>query len=170
MYVFDNYQLGSEDELIYIESSQEHHFAATLMTQQSHREINIISRELDPLVYDVPEFIDSVKKMVLSNRRSKISVIVIEPRAVARRGHLLLELAASLPTFIEFRTPGKEYKHFNESLFVADRTGYVYRNSAERFEGSLSFNDKRKAKVFMNVFDEMWNRSTADPNLRRISL
>jgi hypothetical protein len=170
MYVFDNYQLGSEDELVQIESSQEHHSAATLMSQQSNREINIISRELDPLVYDVPEFIDSVKKMVLANRRSKLRAIVIEPRTIARRGHLLLDLAASLPTFIEFRTPGKEYKHFNESLFVADRTGFVYRNSAERYEGNLSFNDKRKAKIFMDVFEEMWNRSTADANLRKISL
>ncbi|NKB36676.1 MAG: hypothetical protein GKR93_05815 [Gammaproteobacteria bacterium] len=83
---------------------------------------------------------------------------------------MLLNLAGSLPSYIEFRKPGKEYAHFNESLFVADSTGYVFRNNAERFEGNVNFSDKRKSKTFMDVFEEMWARSTPDANLRALRL
>ncbi len=118
----------------------------------------------------MPDFADAVKKMLLANRRSRLRLIVFEPRLIASRGHILLDMAATLPSYIEFRKPGKEYVHFNESLLVGDRTGYIYRNSSERFDGNLNFNDKRKSKALMDVFEEMWNKSTADPNLRRMSL
>ena len=75
-----------------------------------------------------------------------------------------------MPSYIEFRRPGKEYDNFNESLFIADSMGYVYRNSATRFEGSINFNDKRKSKTFMDVFEEMWSRSTPDANLRQLTI
>jgi hypothetical protein len=170
MYTFESYQIGEDSEPVQISSSGEHHAAACTMSSQSKRNICIISRELDPTVYNVPEFINSVKKMILAHSRSRLRVIVFEPRLIATRGHLLLDLAAILPSFIEFRTPGKKYKSFNESLFVADNTAYIYRNSADRFDGTVNFNDRQKSKVFMDVFEEMWTHSTPDPNLRRMSL
>ena len=100
----------------------------------------------------------------------KVRIIVFESQAIVRRGHLLVKLAGKLPSYIELRNPGKEYDGFNESLFIADNTGYIYRNSSERFEGSLNFSDKRKSKTLMDVFGEMWSRSNPDPNLRNISL
>ncbi len=170
MYTFEEYQLGIDDDEVQISTSEEHRLSATMMVEQCKRDISIISRQLDPPVYDTTEFVSAVKKMVLANRRSRLRIIVFEPRRVASHGHLLVELAANLPSFFEFRKPGKDYMNFNESLFVADSTGYVYRKSAERFEGNLNFNDRRKSRVFMDVFEEMWSRSVPDPNLRRISL
>lgn len=170
MYTFEKYKLGINDDEVLISTSGEHLRAATLMAQQSRRNISIISRELDPLVYDVADFVDAVKKTLLANRRAQVRIIVFETKIIASRGHLLVNLAGKLPSYIEFRKPGDEYAGFNESVFIADNTGYVYRNSAERFEGALNFNDKRKSKTLMDVFDEMWNRSAPDPNLRTLSL
>ena len=170
MHAFEDHRLGIDDDEIAISSREEHHHAATLMAQQCRRDICIISRELDPSVYNVQEFADAVKSTVLANRRSRVRVLVFESQAIARRGHLLLNLAENLPSYIEFRRPARDYDEFNESLFVADSTAYVYRNSAERFEGSINFNDRRKSKTFMDVFEEMWARSTPDANLRKLSL
>ena len=170
MYTFEKYQLGINDDEVQISTSDEHLRAATLMTLLCRRNISIISRELDPLAYDVPEFVDAMKKTLLANRRAKARIIVFESRAIASRGHLLLNLAGKLPSYIEFRKPGDEYAGFNESVFIADNTGYIYRNSAERFEGIINFNDKRKSKTLMDVFEEMWNRSNPDPNLRTLSI
>jgi hypothetical protein len=170
MTIFDNSQLGITDKEVSIETSEGHLSAATLMTEQCRKHICIISRELDPLVYDVESFVETVKKMLLANRRAKVRILVFESQAISRRGHQLLNLAGKLPSYIEFRRPGKEYDNFNESLFIADGTGYVYRNSATRFEGSINFNDNRKSKTFMDVFEEMWSRSTPDANLRQITI
>lgn len=170
MYIFENYKLGIDDNELTISTSEEHHLAAKMMAEQSRREISIISRALDPLVYNVPAFVDAVKQMLLSNRRARMRIIVFESQTIVRRGHLLLNLAENMPSYIEFRTPIRARYDFNESLFVADSTAYLYRNNAERFDGLLNFKDKRKCKVLLDVFEEMWERSTPDPNLRRLSL
>jgi hypothetical protein len=61
MYPFENNQLGINDDEVEISAGGETHRAATLMAQQYRRDISIISRALDPLVYDIPDFVDSVK-------------------------------------------------------------------------------------------------------------
>ena len=170
MHAFEDYRLGIDDDEIDIDSAAEQHSAAVLMTQQSNRSINIISRELDPAVYNVPEYAEVLKNMLLANRRARVRIIVFESQLIARRGHVLLELAGNLPSFIEFRTPGREYQQFNESLFVADTSGFIYRTNATRYDGNLNFNDKRKSKTFMDVFEEMWGRSAPDTNLRKLTL
>ena len=170
MYKFEKYKLGINDVELAISSSDEHHLSATMMAQQCSRDISIISRKLDPQAYDLPVFVDAVKKMLLANRRAKVRIIVFESREITRRGHLLLSLASNLPSYIEFRKPGNDYRDFNESLFVADNTGYIHRASAERFDGHINFYDKRKSKILMDVFEDMWSRSDPDPNLRTMSL
>ncbi|MFT5134891.1 MAG: hypothetical protein ACI9SC_003373, partial [Gammaproteobacteria bacterium] len=119
MYTFDNYQLGINDDEVRISTSEEHLRSATLMAQQSRRSICIISRELDPHVYNLPDFVEAVKKTLLANRRANVRIIVFEGQTIARRGHLLLNLADKLPSYIEFRKPGIEYNSFNESVFIA---------------------------------------------------
>lgn len=147
MYKFEKYQLGINYDEVAISSSDEHHLSATMMAQQCSRDISIISRELDPLAYDLQIFVDAVKSTLLANRGAKVRIMVFGSRVIVRRGHLLLNLAANLPSYIEFRKPGNDYRDFNESLFVADNTGYIHRTSAERFDGSINFYDKRKSKI-----------------------
>ena len=170
MHAFEQYRLGIDDDEVEIDTADGQRSAAVLMTQQAVRSIDIISRELDPAVYNVPEYAEVLKNMLLNNRRARVRIIVFESQLIARRGHVLLELAGNLPSFIEFRTPGKEYQQFNESLFVADVTGYIYRTSATRYDGNLNFNSKRKSKTFIDVFEEMWGRSAPDSNLRKLTL
>ncbi len=170
MHTFENYRLGIEDDEVLIDTAGGNHLAATMMAQQCKRNVGIISRELDPVIYDTDTFVEALKQALLENRRAKVRIIVFNTQVISRRGHKLLELAGNLPSYIEFRKAGKEYDDFNESLFVADVTGYIYRNNAERFEGKVNFNDKRRSKILMNVFEEMWNRSTPDPNLRKLSI
>ena len=82
----------------------------------------------------------------------------------------VVDLALNLTSFIEFRKPETEFKTFNESLFIADTTGYIHRHSTERYEGTLNFNDKRLSKILTERFEEMWGRATPDPNLKRVHI
>ena len=170
MLSFENHILGETDEKIAIDSSNDHRTAALRMAQQAKRGIAIISRELDPPVYNTPEFVEAVKQLVLANRYTHLRAMVFEPLTIVKRGHRLVDLMQNLTSFIEFRVPSFEYDGFNESLFVADDTGYILRTSADRYEGSVNFNDKRSSRILMKKFEEMWGRAKPDPNLKRVSL
>ncbi|MBI2993644.1 MAG: hypothetical protein HYY48_05645 [Gammaproteobacteria bacterium] len=170
MLKFEGYRLGENDELVEIDAAEQHRAAATMMAQQCRHSIDIVSRDLDPSIYDTPEFVDATRRLVLTGQRPRVRIIVFNPSLIAHRGHRLVDAASQLTTFYDLRKAGDEHKHFNGSLFIADTTGYIHRLSAERFEGKLNFSDKRQARLFEDEFEEMWAKASPDINLRRLSL
>jgi hypothetical protein len=170
MLSFENHTLGVTDEKVAIESSSDHRLAALRMAQQAKNNIAIISRELDPPVYNTPEFVEAVKQLMLANRHTYLKAMVFEPQTIMKHGHRLVDMMLDLTSFIEFRVPSFEYDDFDESLFVADEIGYILRISAERYEGFANFNDKRSSRILMKKFEEMWETAKPDPNLKRVML
>ncbi len=170
MLTFEEHNLGQTDEALSLESSEEHRRATLKMAQRCRRSMEIISHTLDPYVYDTPEFVDAARQLALQHRFARIRILVFEPLTIVKRGHRMVDLMQNLPTYIEFRKPGFEYDGFSESVFIADGTGYILRTTAERYEGTLNFNDKRASSILQRKFDEMWERSRQDPNLKRVSL
>lgn len=170
MLVFQDYRLGETNEMVPVNTSDDHRLASYMMANQAKRSLDIISRQLDPFVYDTEEFVEAIKRFILDNRHVRIRILVFEPQIIVRHGHRLLELGLNLTSFIEFRKPDNEFNSFNEGLFIADNTGYIHRKSAERYEGTLNFNDRRVSKILTDQFEDMWEKATPDPNLKRVNL
>jgi hypothetical protein len=167
---FGHLELGKSDEAVAIETVQHHRDAAVRMVGQARFNVEIVSRLLDPPVYDTPEFIDALTKLILGRRAVKVRVLVFDPQAVVHRGHRLVDLSGKLSSFIEMRKPGIEHMNFNGSLLMADAKGYILRENAERYEGTVNFHDRAVSKNLLDAFEEMWARGTPDPNLRRMIL
>ena len=167
---FNDYKIGVNNKLLQLESFEENRQLATVMVQQARYTLDIISRLLDPLVFNSPEFIEAVRQMVTGNRQPKIRIIVFDPEAIVRNGHRLVDLAGSLSSFIEMRKASREFHSYNECLLLADNTAYMHRLNGERFEATANFNDRRQVKFFIDDFENMWSSAIPDPNLRRISI
>jgi hypothetical protein len=171
-YVYDiaAMKLGDHREVIEVATAAEIASATLAMVGQCQHAVEIISRELDPPVYDTPQFIDMLTTLVLNRRRARIRVILFEPQAVVSRGHRLSEMAARLSTFIEMRKAGAQFHSFNQSVLIVDATGYIQRLSAERYEGKVCFHDPKTCKYLLDDFENMWSKSAPDPNLRRFNI
>lgn len=167
---FNDYKIGVNNKLLQLESFEENRQLATVMVQQARYTLDIISRLLDPLVFNSPEFIEAVRQMVTGNRQPKIRIIVFDPEAIVRNGHRLVDLAGSLSSFIEMRKASREFHSYNECLLLADNTAYMHRLNGERFEATANFNDRRQVKFFIDDFENMWSSAIPDPNLRRLSI
>lgn len=137
---------------------------------QTRRTLDIVSRHLDPPLYDNDAFATAVQQMALSHRNARIRLFILDPRPLVSRHHRLLDLAERLPGFIEIRTPSLQYKAFNEALLIADKLGYVSRQFSDRFEAEVDFCDRRRATALTKHLDEMWERGLPDPNFRRLHL
>lgn len=165
---FAHLELGKTDEAVAIDTVGHHRDAAVRMVQQARFNVEIVSRLLDPPIYDTSEFVDAVTKLILARRAIKIRILIFDPLSVVRRGHRLIDLAGNLSSFIEMRKPGPEHANFNGSLFMADAKGYILRENAERYEGTVNFYDRTVSKNLLEAFEEMWAKAEADPNLRRM--
>lgn len=170
MYYFQNSILGETDETYRIDSSEENREAALALVRQCQYTLEIISRYLDPSIYDNDEFAEAVQKLALRSKRSRIRILVREPETVVKQGHRLLELAMNFSSFIEIRKPSPEFADHNEALLVCDATGYIHRQLADRYEAMVKYADRPRAEEFLRQFDEMWETAIIDPNLRRLNI
>ena len=170
MHDIEDYRLGETDKLLQLEKRADNILVANHMANQCQRSLNIISRKLDPVLFDTIEFYDAVKYLALRHRKAQIQIIVFEPDAIVKRGHRLLELSGKLSSSIELRKAHYSFNDYNECLMVADATGYIHRENCERYEGTLNFKDRRRSNILLKQFTDMWELATPDPNFRKMLL
>ncbi len=140
------------------------------LAQQTRRTLDLVSRHLDPTLYDRDDFVEAVKQLALGSPRARVRMLILDPAPVIASGHRLIPLAQRLSSYIELRVPAPEHREFNEAWLVADKDGYAHRRFSDRFEATVDFHDPRLAAHLTNRFDELWQRAQPDPNLRRLHL
>ncbi len=165
---FDHCVLGETAESFRIESSEELRRASLRMVEQCRRQLDLVSRHLDPAVYDSAEFQDALKRLALRGRRSQIRIVILDPQPLVSEGHRVLDLAQHLSSFVQLRTPAEEHRHFNEAFLIADSMGVIYRKLSDRFDGTVNFNDRSAALELRRRFEEIWDKAQPDPNFRRL--
>ncbi len=167
----DDYILGeSSDEPIRLENRQDNADAALALVKQCKVKLAIISHELDPFVYDQADFIEAVRQLALKGRYVDIRILAFEPKLIVRRGHKLVDLAGKISSYINIRKPSSQFRSFNEAVLIADEVGYLFRESADSYKGSLNFNARRESKYMLDTFNSMWETSKPDPNFRRVHI
>lgn len=166
----DKYQIGVHREELQLYSWDENRLVANSMARQCTRFLDIISRQLDPLIFNTPDFIEALRLLIGKQRRPRVRIIVFDPEAIVRHGHQLVEFAGHHSSFLELRKASSEFNSYNEFLVVADETAWLHRNSAARYEATANFNDRKQAKLYLDGFTTMWNLAAPDPNLRTMKL
>lgn len=167
---FDALRLGEDSEPVRIDTSAGLRAASVALVRGARRKIEILSRHLDPPIYDNVEFCDAVRRFVLDSRRARVHIIVMDSAPILRDGHRLIELAQRLSSYIDVRKPGPSHASFNRAILLADRIGCIERELADRLEATVNFNDRRTAMALGDTFDEIWSNGQPDPNLRRLRL
>ena len=162
--------LGTTNELLELARSEDVREHSLALVQQARHSLDIVSRHLDPVLYNNAAFADAVRAMIVGTRRAQVRVLVLDPAPLASQGHRLLELARQLTSFITVRTPAPEHKEFNEAWLVADNTGYLHRRFSDRYEASANFADRRQSNSLTNRFEDLWQRAESASSLRRLHL
>lgn len=140
------------------------------MTAQARRTLDFSSLQLEPALLDDATYVDSIRRLVLQSRRTRIRLLVLEPAALAARGHRLLDLAYQLPSFIALRVPGENHKDYREATLIADSVGFIHRPLAERPKGMADFSAPSQASFLTQRFDEIWAYARPSPHLRSLVL
>lgn len=140
------------------------------LASQARRTLDIVSRHLDPALYDNEPFAEAVKRLALGHRAARVRLFILDPRPLVGQGHRLIELAQRLSSFIDIRIPARQHREFNEAWLSADHTGYAHRQFSDRYAAEVDFNGRRRAAALAERLDEMWERGQRDANLRRLHL
>ncbi|HEX7047171.1 MAG TPA: hypothetical protein VF275_06340 [Gammaproteobacteria bacterium] len=144
--------------------------AALEIAQLARRQLSIFSRDLEPSVFDTPEFLDAVKNLALSGSKASVRILLIDATRATKDGHRLVELARRLSSYIEIRKPHRDYLDMSEAFMIADERGLLYRKLATRWEGIVDPHDPMQARDKLKLFNDIWQRSHSDPETRQLRI
>ena len=162
--------LGENRELIRLESREDNRLAANRMIEQGQFTLRLFTPNLDPRIFDTNEFVAAVKNLALTSTHSKVYILIIDPTQAVTRGHRIVELARKISSHIFIHRADEEDRDRIDSFMVVDDVGSIHRPHAERYEGSVEFNNPGRARLLTKEFKDAWERSVPEPELRRLHL
>ncbi|MSR13023.1 MAG: hypothetical protein EXR86_00335 [Gammaproteobacteria bacterium] len=159
--------LGETEAEFAVDSSEALLEVSLALATQARHSLDIVSRHLDPALYDNELFSDALRALVVNTRRAQIRLLILDSAPVVLHGHRVVELAQRLTDFIQIRVPAPQHKEFNEAWLVADNTGYAHRRFSDRYDATVNFAARRVSNSLTKRFEELWNQAQLDSNLRR---
>ncbi len=153
-----------------ISTKEEMRQAVIEIAGTASRKISIFSHDLDPGIYDDPDFLEIIKHLVLSQAYARIRVLIADPSRAIKIGNNFVHLGRRLNTYIEFRHVREDLRNHSESYFIVDETALVYRLQADRWEGIADTFEPAVSKVYGKTFDEIWQASEVELEFRQLGI
>jgi len=153
-----------------ISTKEEMRQAAIEVVSEASRKVSIFTHDLEPGIYDDPEFLEIVKRLVLSQTYARIRVLISDPSRAVKNGNNFVHLGRRLNTYIEFRHVREDLRTHAEAFCIADETALVYRLQASRWEGIADTHEPAVAKLYSKMFDEIWLASEVETEFRQLGI
>ena len=153
-----------------ISTREEMEQAAVEVVRDASRRVSIFTHDLEPGIYDSPKFLEIIKRMVLSQTYARIRVLIANPSRAVKNGNNFVHLGRRLNTYIEFRHVREDLRTHAEAFCIADGTSLVYRLQADRWEGIVDTHEPAVAKLYGQMFDEIWLASEVEMEFRQLGI
>ena len=153
-----------------ISSMEEMRLAVIDIATVATRRVSIFTHDLDPGIYDDPEFLEIIKCLVLRQSYARIRVLIADPPRALKAGNNFVHLGRRLNTYIEFRHVREDLRTHPESFCIADDIALAYRLDADRWEGIVDTHEPAVASVYGKMFDEIWMASEVEYEFRQLGM
>jgi hypothetical protein len=145
-----------------ISTKNEARAAIVEIASRANRGLAILTRDLEPEIYDHDDFLETLKKFLLQRTFARVRVLISDPTRAFKVGNRFVEMGRRLNSYIEFRNIKAEQDHA-EAFCIVDETGIVYRARADSWDGVADTYEPTIARRYLDMFDRLWNAS-ADEN------
>ena len=162
--------LGESNEEMRLDSAAENRDAAISLAEQARFSLNIFSRDLDPRVFDNAGFERGVFRLAKAHRSADIRILVHDASLAVSQGHCLIRLAQKLTSSVHIHNPAREHRRELSTFMVVDGVGLLHRpqSTSRNYESLVNFMSPQRAGELQDFFNEMWERSTPDSQIRRL--
>lgn len=140
------------------------------LARQCRYRLDIYSPDFEPALYSRQEFVGACKNLVLSSPRSRIRILLKDNRRAQQEGHRMLPLLTRLTSSIEVRSPPDQQELPLEAMLLADSTAYCLRRVGKMHDYEACLHAPLAGRQFQEQFNELWEQSIPDSQLRRLQL
>lgn len=153
-----------------ISTREETREAVIAIAKEAKRKVSIFTHDLEPGIYDDPDFLEIIKRLVLSQTYARIRVLIADPMRAIKNGNNFVHLGRRLNTYIEFRHVREDLRTHGEAFCIADETALLYRLQASRWEGIADTYEPAVAKLYGTMFDQIWLDSEVELEFRQLRI
>jgi hypothetical protein len=143
---------------------------AVALCAAARRHISILSPCLDHQVFDNSELVSAISALARRGPESSIRILVSNPTPIVQRGHRLLELARRLPSSVTLQKLAEHPSWQGECLVICDRDSLLMKPGDSEHQAIYAPDDRAQTAQYLDLFNELWRRSSADINFRSLSL
>jgi hypothetical protein len=143
---------------------------ARAMIKQGRRFLRIFSQDLDPSLYSNRALVDAISHLARYSRFSDIRLLIQDSSKLIKQEHQLMDLARRLPSRISIRIYKQRPDDIPEDVMLVDDAGVIVCGDKVEEPGFACFDDRPFVARLTQRFDDLWEQSYADPQLRKLSL
>ena len=136
-----------------------------LVTGAQHR-VRIFSDTLSPTLFDNVELTHELSRVARQGRQCEVQILIKDSVFLVKRAHRLAALHQRLVSSVLLRKLTYAPEHFLANYVLVDDNGIFFIPNDDDKTCFMNRDDRALAKHYGEQFDDLWQRSVADPDLR----
>jgi hypothetical protein len=149
------------------EQAQAHTLALLLQARHS---LSIYSPDLESWLYSHSSVQEACTQFLLASPRNRLRILLRDVGKPVRQGHRLLNLARRITSNLHIRKINPDHPSEESAFLLADDRGLLLRELPEQCAGYALYNDPGRVRQRQAQFDQAWDISVLDPDLRSFLL
>lgn len=162
--------LGQHERLERFSQPQEARAHVLALIQQAQRSLCLYSDDLEPWLYHHSSVQQACTRFLLSSPRARLRILLRDSTRAVKEGHRLLALSRRLSSNLHIRKLNPDYANEESAFLIADDRGLLLRPELNQQSGYTLYNDPARVRQRQTQFDQAWDTSITDPDLRSFLL
>lgn len=158
----------SNDNSVEIDNRSIYHQISRVMLLHAKRTIDIYAFKLDPEIVNHKTVIQALKLLPQQSSSARIRILVQESRESISECAAFVEMARKYSSLVEFRKVVDLIESTPSSWMTVDQDKYITRTNSYSYHGKACHQDKSRVRDLTKQFEEIWEKSEPDPEMRRL--
>ncbi|QEY63423.1 histone acetyltransferase HPA2 [Metapseudomonas lalkuanensis] len=158
--------LGSHDRLERFSNPDDARAHALSLMQQARRRICLYTPDLEPWLYHNSAIQQACTRLLVSDPKCQLRILVRDLSRAVKEGHRLLSLSRRVSSNFQIRRINPDHPSEDLAYLIADDRGLLVRPEPEQYAGYALYNDPGRTRLQQTRFDQAWDLSITDPDLR----
>jgi hypothetical protein len=164
------YQLGQQADLQRFNRPEQAQSHALALMQQARHSLCIYSPDLESWLYSHSSVQEACTRLLLTSPKNRLRILVRDAGKPVKQGHRLLNLAQRITSNLHIRKINPDHPSDESAYLLADDRGLLLRELPEQYAGYALYNDPGRVRQRQAQFDQAWDISVLDPDLRSFLL
>jgi hypothetical protein len=162
--------LGQQRQIQHFNNQQDARAHALALLQQAQRSLCIYSADLEPWLYHHSSMQAACTIFLLASPRNQLRILLRDVSRAVKDGHRLLALARKLPSNCHIRKLNPDYPNEVSNFLLADSCALLVRPEPSQYAGYACYQEPASARLRQAQFEQAWNTSISDADLRSFLL